>query len=191
MSLKDLKAQERRKRVRSYIRQRLTEVEMAKRLGVDVQTISEDVVIIRQENAGRLLANRELIDKDIENISKALETLQEVDEECWSIYYGTTKVSKPSSVAGLHRTEDVPYDPQTRLQALDRIRQNVIDRAKLLKLLNPTQINVEKLVYVEKVIPVMIERVVNIVLNYIPKEQQIEVLEKLKAIDIEGISEEK
>jgi hypothetical protein len=162
---------------------------MAKRLDVDVQTISEDVVIIRQENAGRLLANRELIDKDIENISKALETLQEVDEECWAIYYGTNKVSKPSSFPGQNRIEEVPYDPQTRLQALDRIKQNVIDRAKLLKLLNPAQINVEKLVYVEKVIPVMVEQVINIVLNYVPKEKQVEMLEKLKAIDVEGIEE--
>jgi hypothetical protein len=162
---------------------------MAKRLGFDVTTISEDVSIIRQENAARLLANRDLIDKDLDNISKALQSLQEVDEECWKVYYGTNKVTKIGSVGPI--VEDVPYDPQTRLQALDRIRQNALDRAKILKLLNPTQISIEKLVYVEKMIPIMVEKLVNVVLEYVPKEKQIELLEKLKTIDVEGVTDGK
>jgi len=47
MSLKELKALERRKQIRKYIRQGRSQVEMAKRLGVDYTTISEDVAVIK------------------------------------------------------------------------------------------------------------------------------------------------
>ena len=183
MSLKYLKAIERRKRIRKFIRQGLKQVEMAGKLNVDVTTISSDVGIIRNENATRLLANKYLIDKDIDNMVKALEQLNEIDKECWKIYYKKKK-RKVEGSFGIRIIEE-ETNPQIKLQALDRIKQNNLDRSKLLKLLNPTQISIEKVVYIEKMIPVLVDKMVNIVLPYIPKEKKLEVLEKLKVIDIE------
>jgi len=168
MELRDLKAVERRKIVRKYIRQNLTEVEMAKRLSVNVSTICEDVSIIRDENSQRILANKNLIDKDIDALLKALYNISEVDEESWKIYYEAK-------------------DDQTKLQALEKIRQNNLDRAKLLKLLNPSQVSIEKLVYIQNLIPIMVEKIVNIAINYITdKDKQIEFLGRVKDTDIEG-----
>lgn len=188
MGLRELKAIERRKRIRKYIRKGLSQIEIAQKENVEYTTVSEDVAIIKSENAQRLLANKQLIDKDIKNTLKALERLNEIDEELWNIYYGTKKRKIKGTLGEQVIEED--YDPQTRLQALDKLRQNNTDKAKLLKLLNPTQINVENLVYVEKMVPVLVNKMINIVLEYVPKEKQVELLEKLKVIDMEGIENE-
>ncbi len=159
---------------------------MATKLDVDTSTISEDLEIISQENATRTLAYQEKIDKDVDNITSTLESLRAIDEECWKIYYSTNRVPV-AGPAGVTVYKEVPIDPQTRLQALDKIRQNNLDRARLLKLLNPQQINVEKIVFAKTAIAVIVEQLVNVVLDFIPKEKQKEALEKLKAIDVEGI----
>jgi uncharacterized protein YerC len=189
MGLKELKAIERRKRIRKFIRQGLTQVEIAEREQIDVTTVNEDVNIITQENAGRLLANRELVDKDLENLLNALRSLEQIDEECWKIYYeDAVAVDKLGMVVkdSIGNPIRIEQDSKTKLEALDKIRQNNLDRAKLLKLLNPTQINIEKLVYVEKMMPVLVNKMIDLVILYTPKEKQVELLEKLRAIDIEG-----
>ncbi len=184
MDARVLKAEERRRKIRKYLRKNLSEVEMAEKLGVDTTTISEDISIISQENQVRMQSNQKLLDENISASLDALKRINELDEEVWSIYYGKRKVVVKGT-GGIERIEEVEYDPLTRLQALEKIRQLNVDRARILKLLNPTQINIERLVYVEKMIPVLIERVVNVALEYVPKEQQEELLTKLKAIDVE------
>ena len=178
-SLKDLKAIERRKSIRKYIRQGLKEVEMAEKLNVDPATISGDVQIIRRENIQRLLANKQLIQKDVENLLRSLQILEEIDLECWKIYY-EEKVEYKDGVE--HK---VPVNNNTKLEALEKIRTNNKDRAQLLKLLNPTQISIEKITYIENLVPVVIQKYTDIVLEFVPKEKQVELLEKLKVINIE------
>jgi len=188
MDLRELKGYKRRKQIRKLIRQGYKEIEIADKLNVDITTVSRDVSIILQENTTLLLANKDLITKDLEGLLQSLKTLNEIDEECWKIYYSTHIVKdKEGKILkddkGVVITKEMA--PEIKLQTLEKVRQNNLDRAKLLKLLNPTQINVEKLVYVEKMMPVLINKVINVVLDYIPKEKQVEVLEKLKIIDIE------
>jgi len=180
--LRSLKATERRKKIRQFIRQGLKEVEIAERLGVDETTISEDVAIIREENTTRLLSNKNFLDKEIENVLKALQNLSDLEEESWKIYYKQVEIrdSNNGNILGYKET-----DSEIKLAVIEKIRQINQDRAKLLKLLNPTQINIEKMVYVEKMVPVLINKIVNVVLDYVPKERQVELLERLKIIDID------
>jgi len=180
--LRSLKATERRKKIRQFIRQGLKEVEIAERLGVDETTISEDVAIIREENTTRLLSNKNFLDKEIENVLKALQNLSDLEEESWKIYYKQVEIrdSNNGNILGYKET-----DSEIKLAVIEKIRQINQDRAKLLKLLNPTQINIEKMVYVEKMVPILINKIVNVVLDYVPKERQVELLERLKIIDID------
>jgi len=180
--LRNLKAVERRKQIRKFIRQGFKEVEMAESLGVDITTISEDVSIIREENSQRMLTNKNFLDKDIDNTLNALQNLNDLEEETWKIFYKQVAVrdSNNGNILGYKESE-----PEIKLAVVEKIRQINLDRAKLLKLLNPTQINIEKMVYVEKMIPMLINKVINITLEYVPKERQVELLEKLKAIDVD------
>jgi hypothetical protein len=180
--LRSLKATERRKKIRQFIRQGLKEVEIAERLGVDETTISEDVAIIREENTTHLLSNKNFLDKEIENVLKALQNLSDLEEESWKIYYKQVEI-RDSNNGNIIGYKDV--DSGTKLAVIEKIRQINQDRAKLLKLLNPTQINIEKMVYVEKMVPVLVNKIVNVVLDYVPKERQVELLERLKVIDID------
>jgi len=186
--LRSLKATERRKKIRQLIRQGLKGVEMSERLGVDESTISEDITIIRDENAQRILSNKSFLDREIDNTLKALQNLSDLEEESWKIFYKQVEIrdSNNGNIVGYKEA-----DSEIKLAVLEKIRQINIDRAKLLKLLNPTQINIEKMVYVEKMMPVLINKVINVVLDYIPKEKQVELLEKLKIIDIEEVTDGK
>lgn len=166
--LRQLKAIERRKKIRKYIRQGLPEIEMAKRLKTCVTTIWKDIKIIKRENAHWIISNRKLIHKDVKNILKSLEVLNDLDKETWKVYYEEAVTAKE------------------KLMALEKIRQNDENRTKLLKLIDPGKINIEKMVYIEKVMPIMINKFLNVVLEYIPdKEKQKELLNRINAIDIE------
>ena len=183
--LRDLKAIERRKQIRKYIRMGLKQVEMAEKLGVDVTTISHDVSIIQQENICSLVANKRMLEQDNEALLKALSVLDQLDQELWDIYYG--KITHPfnKALAGLTGISSTPTTPETKINALDKIRQNNKERSSLLKLLNPTQITTYNITYIEKMIPILIQKYTSIVLEYIPKEKQVELLEKLKTINLE------
>lgn len=185
--LRELKAIERRKHIRKFLRLGLKQVEMAERLGVDVTTISSDVGIIQQENVRTLLANKRMLEKDNEALLKALSVLDQLDQELWDIYYGkaTNSNNLNGVLAGLVGTPPAPTTPETKLSALDKIRQNNKERSALLKLLNPTQITTYNITYVEKMIPILIQKYTSIVLEYVSKEKKVELLEKLKMINLE------
>jgi|GEM_PF-5531299 len=185
--LRDLKAIERRKQVRKYIRQRLTQVEMAEKLQVDVTTISDDVAVIRRENIYNILSNKELIEKDTKSILESINQLNEIDAECWKIYYGGFIIKKKDE-KGNPIDVEIPLDPKTKLDALSHIEANLKRRCELLKLISPQQITIEKMVYVEKMIPIVMQKYTEIVLEYVPKEKQVELLDKLMTIDIEGMT---
>lgn len=183
--LRDLKAIERRKQIRKYIRMGLKQVEMAEKLSVDVTTISHDVSIIQQENACSLVANKRMLEQDNEALLKALSVLDQLDQELWDIYYGKTTNPFNKALLGLTGASAAPTTPETKISALDKIRQNNKERSALLKLLNPTQITTYNITYVEKMIPILIQKYTSVVLGYVPKEKQIELLEKLKTINLE------
>jgi len=186
--LRSLKAIERRKQVRKYLRTGLKQVEMAEKLKVDVTTISSDIRIIQEENIRTIVANKRMLEKDNEALLNSLSVLDQLDQELWDIYYGKkTIVKKKEIVNGKEEKEivSIPHGPDTKLTALDKIRQNNKERSALLKLLNPTSVTTYNITYVEKLIPTLIEKYTSIVLNYVPKEKQIELLEKLKTINLE------
>jgi hypothetical protein len=183
-------AAERRKKIRKYLRQGFTQVEIAEKLGVNVDTVNGDVAYIRKENANYIAGNRGMIKKDIENLLKSLEQISLLDEEAWKIYYGdeyTAPVVVGQDANGNNITEmrQIPVPLKIRLDALEKVRQNNLDRAKLLKLLNPAQITVEKMVYIEKMMPVVINQLVNLTLEYVPENKKMVFLERIKALDID------
>jgi hypothetical protein len=183
--LRDLKAIERRKQIRKYIRRGLKQVEMAEKLRVDITTISHDVDIIQQENMRSLVANKRMLSQDNEALLKALSVLDQLDQELWDIYYGKSSSPFNKVLEGLTGSSSTPTTPETKISALDKIRQNNKERSSLLKLLNPTQITTYNITYVEKMIPILIQKYTSVVLGYVPKEKQIELLEKLKTINLE------
>jgi hypothetical protein len=183
--LRDLKAIERRKQIRKYIRRGLKQVEMAEKLKVDITTISHDVDIIQQENMRSLVANKRMLSQDNEALLKALSVLDQLDQELWDIYYGKSSSPFNKVLEGLTGSSSTPTTPETKISALDKIRQNNKERSSLLKLLNPTQITTYNITYVEKMIPILIQKYTSVVLGYVPKEKQIELLEKLKTINLE------
>jgi len=171
---------------------------MSKRLGVDYVTVSEDVSIIMQENSNSMLATKNLIEKDVDSLLRALETINQVEEETWKIYYGNvqvetigpdTKDAEGNDVPGVSTVVNaiIPMDSKTKLDALEKIRQCNLDRAKLLKLLNPTQVNIEKMVYVEKMMPVLIRQVIDVAREFVPADKQLLFLEKMDTVNIEGV----
>ncbi len=189
--LRDLKAIERRKQIRKFLRMGLKQVEMAERLEVDVTTISSDIGIIQQENIRTLVANKRMLEKDNEALLKALSVLDQLDQELWDIYYGKMTIIRKIKGKEERETFEIPIDPETRISALDKIRQNNRERSALLKLLNPTQITTYNITYVEKMIPILIQKYTSIVLDYVSQDKQVELLEKLKAINLEDESDGK
>ena len=196
MGLKELKATVRRKRIRDFIRQGLTQVEMANRLGVDYTTISEDVKEIEMQNSNSIMATKAKIEKDVDNLLQALDTINQLEMEAWKVYYGAQQIvrreKKKDAETGVETEEEVvdeyqtPLEPKTKLTALEQIRQCNLDRAKLLKLLNPTQINIEKMTYINKMMPVLITQVIEIAREFIPADKQLEFLSKMEQVDVEG-----
>jgi F0F1-type ATP synthase delta subunit len=181
--LRDLKAIERRTKIRKYIRQGLLQTEMADKLEVNVTTISDDIQIIRQENVQKMLSNKRLIEEDIRALLESIAKLNDIEDECWKIYE-----EKIISVDANGQPQEKSLSAGTRLEALDKIKQVAKDRAQLLKLLNPTQINVEKLVVIDKVFNLTIQKITEIVLQYIPENKKVELLTKIEkaTIEIEG-----
>lgn len=174
--MRDMKAIERRKRVVKYLRMRMKQVEMAEKEGVDVTTISEDIQIIRQDNSRALLQNKRLTEKNIEALLDLLAVFDNLDAELWNIYYGKHTKGDGSVV-------DV--DPRTKLAAIEQLRANASKKAELLKILNPTQVVTYNFTYIEKLMPVILQKYVEVIREFVPKEKQIPLLEKLQAIDIE------
>lgn len=185
--LRELKAIERRKKIRKMIRQGKAQTEMAELLDVDVTTISSDVAIIKEENEKSLSSNQKLVERDIEATLAAIYNLDQMDEEYWSIYYQTTKKTEKSALGTTHIIE-APQDAKVRLEALSNIRENVKVRSQLLKLLSPQQITIEKLVYIQNLLPTVLENYTTIVLQYVPQEKQVELLTKLQEVRIEGVN---
>lgn len=181
MSLKNIKAEDRRKKIRGYIKSGWTQNAMAATLGVDVTTISEDVAIIKEENYQRITANKELIKQDVDNLVMALDHIHQLEIEAWKIYSGYREVVAEN---GDITVIELPMDDRTKLDAWEKIRQCNLDRAKLLKLLNPASVNIEKLSYVNVQIDGILEQIVNLTLQYIPEDKKVEFLEKAKIIDI-------
>jgi len=191
--MRELKAQERRSRIRAFIRQGLTQVEMSKRLSCDVTTISEDVAVIAQENGNSTRAYQKRVENDVDTLFEGLAKIQEVEEEIWKVYYGNRqivrKVTKKDEVTGEERTEEeietleLPIDAKTQLDALEKIKACTLDKMKLLKLLPTNQINIENLnVIIQQEIPNFIKQVYTIVMSYLTEEEKLTFITKMEEL---------
>jgi len=190
-NIRELKWATRRKEVRRLLRQGYSIAEIAERLGTDWDTIHCDVIYIKKENAQFVAANKTLVKKDVENLLTALDQINLLDEEAWKIYYGENaplvdiKIGTDENGKAIMAKKKMDVNPRTQLDALEKIRQNNLDRAKLLKLLNPSQITVEKMVYIEKMMPVVINKLINITLEYVPDNKKVTFLERIKTLDLD------
>ena len=155
-------------------------VEVADELGIEPKDIFKHIKVELSQNVaeGDLLAEKKGMLSTSRINSPTRGEIRKIDH-----LEGTVTLNCEEVV-------DVPFDPQTRLQALDKIKQNSIDRAKLLKLLSPKKISVTNITYIENLVPILVNKMINVVLDYVPKEKHIELLDRLNIIDIEEIENE-
>lgn len=191
--MRELRALERRSKIRAFIRQGITQVEMSKRLGCDVTTISEDVAVIAQENGNTLRAYQKKIDNDVDNLLEGWRKIHELQEEIWKVYYGnrqlTRKITKKDEVTGIETVEDeveyleLPIDAKLQLDALAKIKECVMEEMKLLKLAPTNQVNIENLnIMVQQEIPNFIRQVYKIAMSYLTDEEKLEFIAKMEEL---------
>jgi len=142
-----------------------------------------------------LIADQNRIKKDVDNLLACLSTINQLEMEAWKIYYGCMEITRTETIKN-EQGEDVyekvveeletPLDPKTKLDAWEKIRQCNLDRAKLLQLLNPTQVTVEKMIYINQQLPVFLNKVLDLTLQYVPIEKQGEFLNQMEQMNMEG-----
>lgn len=157
----------RRKEIVKLLRQQLTPQEIADRLDLDLEIVYADKAFIDSQKAETILKNQSLLENLGEAQLMALHNIDVVDAEAWKIYYSAEK------------------DSITQLQALEKIRQNTLDRAKILKVLSSSHVQIDKVQVVYQSVLNIVTKIVDAVSEFVPKEKQIEMLQKLHALDIE------
>lgn len=191
----DLVGVMRRKQIRKFIRQGLTIGEMSQKLGYADSTIKEDLEIISKENSYQTLKDEEMIKNQIKALSNSIAQINKIDEECWSIFSGIKKITRKVKEVDsegkeivrevVEEIESIP-DARIQLEALEKIRQNNLDRAKLFKLLGTGDLIINNNInQTQTVIKFITTKIIPLALQFIPDENKKDFYDKLKEIDFE------
>jgi len=173
----------RRRKVQELSQKGYTQHEIATKLEVHSQTICADIKFINDRYKKLVSENPEYLSQQLEKILKFIDDFDLLMKEYWELKEQAKKEITITDKKGNIRT--IPYgDLDDQRKVLDSIRQVIIEKAKILKLISgDNKYLTQNYVHIDN-LGIHIQPIMNIVMQvikkYVPNEKQPEAFNSLK-----------
>jgi len=173
----------RRRKVQELSQKGYTSHEIAEKLEVHFQTIYTDIKFINARYKKIVSENPEYLSQQLEKILKFIDDFDLLMKEYWELKEQAKREITVTDKKG--NTKKIPYgDLDDQRKVLDSIRQVIIEKAKILKLISgDNKYLTQNYVHIDN-LGIHIQPIMNIVMQvikkYVPNEKQPEAFNTLK-----------
>jgi hypothetical protein len=157
--------EKRREEIRRLKIMGVSNVRICEMLGLPSGTLYNDLAIINETEKKLTDSNKKLMEEAAKGILEMLSKYQLIEKEGWINYLAINA-------------------PCEKMKALTILAKIYMDVAKLLKLVDYNQVNIEKYINIENLTPIL-NNVVQVVELYVPEDKRKEAFEMLKRINIQ------
>ena len=175
----------RRRKVQELSQKGYTSHEIAEKLEVHFQTIYTDIKFINARYKKIVSENPEYLSQQLEKILKFIDDFDLLMKEYWELKEQAKREITVTDKKG--NTKKIPYgDLDDQRKVLDSIRQVIIEKAKILKLISgDNKYLTQNYVHIDN-LGIHIQPIMNIVMQvikkYVPNEKQPEAFNSLKQL---------
>ena len=173
----------RRRKVQELSQKGYTSHEIAEKLEVHFQTIYADIKFINDRYKKIVSENPEYLSQQLEKILKFIDDFDLLMKEYWELKEQAKREITVTDKKG--NTKKIPYgDLDDQRKVLDSIRQVIVEKAKILKLISgDNKYLTQNYVHIDN-LGIHIQPIMNIVMQvikkYVPNEKQPEAFNTLK-----------
>lgn len=173
----------RRRKVQELSQKGYTSHEIAEKLEVHFQTIYTDIKFINARYKKIVSENPEYLSQQLEKILKFIDDFDLLMKEYWELKEQAKREITVTDKKG--NTKKIPYgDLDDQRKVLDSIRQVIVEKAKILKLISgDNKYLTQNYVHIDN-LGIHIQPIMNIVMQvikkYVPNEKQPEAFNTLK-----------
>jgi IS30 family transposase len=175
--------EQRRRQVQDLLRKGYTQNDIAEKLGVHHQTVHNDVQAINDRYKKLVSENPEYLSQQLEKILKFIDEFDALKKEYWELKDSAVTPIEVTDTKGNKKTIPLgTVDDQRKL--LDSIRQVMVEKAKILKLISGDNKYLQQnYIHVDSintyVIPIM-NICKQVIKMYVPNEKQPDAFNTLK-----------
>jgi len=175
----------RRRKVQELSQKGYTSHEIAEKLEVHFQTIYADIKFINDRYKKIVSENPEYLSQQLEKILKFIDDFDLLMKEYWELKEQAKREITVTDKKG--NTKKIPYgDLDDQRKVLDSIRQVIVEKAKILKLISgDNKYLTQNYVHIDN-LGIHIQPIMNIVMQvikkYVPNEKQPEAFNSLKQL---------
>jgi len=175
----------RRRKVQELSQKGYTSHEIAEKLEVHFQTIYTDIKFINARYKKIVSENPEYLSQQLEKILKFIDDFDLLMKEYWELKEQAKREITVTDKKG--NTKKIPYgDLDDQRKVLDSIRQVIVEKAKILKLISgDNKYLTQNYVHIDN-LGIHIQPIMNIVMQvikkYVPNEKQPEAFNSLKQL---------
>lgn len=157
-----MKVYQRRIKVRKLLLQGMSDDDIALRLGVTKSVVKSDVRAINKWYKKAVIENPHILEKQAEYILRHLDQLNLVKQKLWEL-------------------EKTSVSEKTKIAALKTIVDELSHEARILKLVDTSKTVINQYVHVDK-LNVLMTKIVGVIRDFVPSEQQKYAFERLKKL---------
>jgi len=157
--------EKRREEIRRLKIMGMSNESICEKLSIPAGTFYNDLAIINENEKKLTESNKKLMEEAAKGILEMLSKYQLLEKEGWVNYLAINS-------------------PCEKMRALTILSKIYMDVAKLLKLVDYNQINIEKYINIENLTPIL-SQVVQVIEVYVPADKRVEAFQALKKLNLQ------